>query len=228
MAVLWLSWGFSWGLAGFFLGGGGGVGGGGLALAHISEVRLLGYGRAEDEVALSIIELGVVRVCHPNNPALAGVATGDGALLYPAPVWDMRGGPHEGIVAPPPPPPPSPPPASFPPPFSFLSPLFSFGAGTAYVFWGWLFSFFMGGVVAGGGRRGVRGVFVFGLVVRVRLEPVPLLPGGGFATLAFLWGGGGACRSLSSFTSFASPPPISRQIFPSSHPNQPTSAKCAH
>ena len=83
------------GLAGF-VGGGGGV----LALAHLLEVRLRSFGRAEDEVALHLIELGVVRVFHPNNPALAGVDTGDGAHLYPAPIWDVGGSPHKGGAPP--------------------------------------------------------------------------------------------------------------------------------
>ena len=104
--------------------------GGGLALAHLLEVRLRGFGRAGDEVELRLIELGVVRVCHLKNPALAGVDAHDGAYLYAAPAWDVGGGAHEGMIAPPPPffPPllPPPPPSS-PPPFSF-------GAVTAFVF----------------------------------------------------------------------------------------------
>ena len=151
---------------------GGGGGSGGLALAHLLEVRLRGFSRAEDEVVFHLIELGVVWVSYPNNPALAGVDTGDGAHLYPAPVWDVGGGPHEGIVASPPFPPSSPPPLLF-------------RGGDGLCLWGGAF-FFWGGVLAGGGRRGRGGVF--------GLEPLPLLPGGGFATLAFLgwvgWGGG--------------------------------------
>ena len=78
---------------------------------------------------------------------------------------------------------------------------------------------------------------MFGLVIRVRLKPLPLLLIGRYATLPFFWGGlglgggGGVVvlpASLSSFTSFASPPPISRKILPTSHPNRPTSAKCVH
>ena len=74
-----------------------------------------GFSRAEDEVALHLMELGVVWVSHPNNSALAGMDTADGADLYPAPVWDVRRAFHEGIA----PPPPSScfaAPASFPPP----------------------------------------------------------------------------------------------------------------
>ena len=62
MGLLRLGSGFSWGLVRVSrLRWGGGVGGGGrLALAHLLEVRLGGFGRAEDEVALHLIEHGVV------------------------------------------------------------------------------------------------------------------------------------------------------------------------
>ena len=79
-------------------GGGGGLGGGRrLALAHLLEVRLRGFTRAEDEVELHLIQLGVVWVSLPKNPALADVDIGDGAHLYPAPVRDVGGGSHKGM-----------------------------------------------------------------------------------------------------------------------------------
>ena len=121
--VSWLCWG----------------GGGGWWWAScpsaLLEVRLRGFRRAEDEVALHLIELWVVWVSHPNNPALAGVDTADGAHLYPDPVRDVGTGSHEGLGGPPPPscfaal-------ASFPPPSAFFSRPFSFGAGTAFDFGG--------------------------------------------------------------------------------------------
>ena len=59
---------------------------------------------------------------------------------------------------------------------------------------------------------------------------------GALRPLPFSWGGGlrlGAggmvlAPSLSSFASLAPPPPIARQSPTSSHPNHPTSPKCAH
>ena len=114
---------------------------------NLLEVRLRGFGRAEDEVTLHLIELGVVWVSHPT--ALAAVDTGDGAHFYSAPIRDIGGGSHEGIAPPP-------------------RPLTLGGVSYSGV-----------GVLAGGRRIG-RGGFV-PLVVRVRLEPLPLLCGGGGA-----------------------------------------------
>ena len=133
MGVFGLGLGFSWGLVGGLAGfiGGAGLVVGVLPLRNFSEVRLRSFSPAEDEVALDLIELGVVWVSHPNNPALAGVDTGDGAHLYPSPVRDVGGGCHEGITGFPPPssffsPPP---PASFGPPSAFFSRPFSVGGG---------------------------------------------------------------------------------------------------
>ena len=111
---------------------------------HLLEVRLRGLIDAEDAVALELIELGFVWVSQPNNPALAGVDTSEGAHLYLAPIRDVGGGSHEGMGGPPPssfftPPPP----ASFRSPRAFFSRPFSFGAGTAFDF--------RGGLSGGGG-----------------------------------------------------------------------------
>ena len=141
------------------------------------------------------VELGVVSVSHPNNPALAGVDTGDGAHLYPAPVRDVGGGSHEGIA----PPTPSsffspPPPASFPPPSAFFSRPFSFGAGTAFDFGG-------GVLIRGGGlrrrtmkrkRRGCR----TRRPSLTQTASTPLRGGGGLPPLPFLGRGVSVCRLL--------------------------------
>ena len=78
-----------------------GIGGGCLALAHLLKVRLRGFGRAEDEVAFHLIDLGAVPVSRPNKPAPGPVDTGDGAPLYPDPVLDKGGCSQEGSAPPP-------------------------------------------------------------------------------------------------------------------------------
>ena len=76
------------------------MGGGGLVVAfvHPLEVRLHGISRGEEEVALHLIELGVVGVLHPHNPADSSMGNGDGAHLYSTQVGDVGGGPDERIV----------------------------------------------------------------------------------------------------------------------------------
>ena len=121
----------------------GGVDGRLFARARLLRVRGRGLRLCEEEASRHLIELGVVRVSHPNNPALAGVGTGDGAHLYPGGVGDVDGGPNEWIVG-----------TSvlllIPPPFASPSPFSSplgLGAGVALVFGGrgGLFFFLRGG-----------------------------------------------------------------------------------
>ena len=170
----------------------GGVGGGRLARAHLLEVRLRGFGRAEDGVAHHLIELGVVWVSHPNKPALAGVDTCDGAHLYPAPVWDVGGDSQEGIEGFPPTSSFFAAPASAPTHSAFFARPFAFGAGTAFDFWGGFLIRGAGGAFFAGGRRRGRGGVV-GFIFRVRLEPLPLLCKGEGEALppSPLCGGGG-------------------------------------
>ena len=146
---------------------------------HLLEVSLRNFSLPEDDVALQLRELRVVKVFHPHNPALSG----DGAHLYPAPILGVGGGPNKGIVAPPPPFPP------FFPTILFLLPPLLCLAITALVFDGGGGAFFSEGVgvLVGGGRGG--GSRMVGVVVRLRFPFLPLP--GGFAIFGTVEGGGG-------------------------------------